>query len=117
MRHYEFRNSFATLLSDSCHDVEIETLLQPLQGETFALKSTTTNDEARLDIKAYRLWESIFSKTYFDVKIFKSLAKICPESSNEDYKYHEYIKKNKHEQRITEVEKATFCPIVFACTA
>ena len=25
-------------------------------------------------------------------------------------------KSNKYEQRITEVEKATFCPLIFACT-
>ena len=50
------------------------------------------------------------------MKIFNTLAKSCPESSNEAYKYHESIMKNKYEQRITEVEKATFCPLVFACT-
>ena len=116
MRHNELRDSFANLLSDVCHDVEIEPHLQPLQGETFALKSTTTDDDARLDIKANGLWESRFNKTYFDVKIFNPLAKICPESSSEAYKYHESIKKNKWEQRVTEVEKATFCPLVFACT-
>ena len=55
-------------------------------------------------------------QTYFDVKIFNPLAKSCPESSSEAYKYHESIKKSKYEQRITEVEKATFCPLVFACT-
>ena len=80
------------------------------------LLSTTTDDDARLDIKATRLWESRFNKTYFDVKIFNPLAKSCPESSSEAYKYHESIIKNKYEQRITEVEKATFCPLVFACT-
>ena len=86
-----------------------------MQGETFALKSTTTDDDARLDIKANGLWESRFNKTYFDVKIFNPLSKICPESSSEAYKYHESIKKNKYKQSITEVEKATFCPLVFAC--
>ena len=42
MRHYELLNSFANLLGDDCHDVEMEPLLQPLQGETFPLKSTST---------------------------------------------------------------------------
>ena len=116
MRHNELRDSFAKLLSDVCHDVGIELHLQALQGETFVLKSTTTDDDARFDNKANGLWESRFNKTYFDVKIFNPLAKSCPESSSEAYKYHESIKKNKYEQRITEVEKATFCPLVFACT-
>ena len=57
MRHNELHYSFANFLSDVCHDVEIEPYLQPLQGETFALKSTTSDDDARLDIKANGIWE------------------------------------------------------------
>ena len=91
MRHNELRDSFANLLSDVCHDVEIEPHFQPLHGETFVLKSTTTDDDERIDIKANGLWESRFNKTYFDVKIFNQLAKIFPESSSEAYKYHESI--------------------------
>ena len=98
-----------------CHDVEIGPHLQPLQGETFALKSTTTEDDARLDIKANGLRESRFNKTNFDEKNFNPLAKTCRESKGEAYKYHESIKKYKYGQRITEVEKATFCPLVFVC--
>ena len=49
--------------------------------------------------------------------MFNPLAKVCPESSSEACRYHESIKKNKYEQRITEVDKATFCPLVFACTS
>ena len=70
-----------------------------------------SDDDARSDIKANGLWESRFNKTYLDVKIFIPLAKSCPESSSEAYKYHESIKKNKYEQRLTEVEKGTFCPL------
>ena len=39
------------ILDDVCDDVEPK--LQPLEGETFDNKSTSTEDEARLDIKAY----------------------------------------------------------------
>ena len=55
IRHNKLRFSFANLLSDVCHDVAIETHHQPLQRETFALKSTKTFDDARLDINANRL--------------------------------------------------------------
>ena len=40
------------LLGDVCKHVEIEPKLQPLESETFDNKSTSTEDEARLDIKA-----------------------------------------------------------------
>ena len=94
MRDNELRDSFANLLSDVCQDVQIEHHLQPSQGESFALKSMTTDDESRLDIKAKRFWESRFNETYFDVKIVNPLAKkTCPESCSEANKYHECIKK------------------------
>ena len=63
MRHNGLCDSFENLLNDICHDVKIEPHLQPLQGETFTFKSTTTDDDdARLDIKANGLWESRFNK-------------------------------------------------------
>ena len=52
----------------------------------------------------------------FDVQIFNPQAKSCPESSSEAYKCHESVKKRTYEKRIIEVEKATFCSLVFACT-
>ena len=61
----------------TCHDVEIEPHFQPLQGETFDFKSTTT-DDARLDIKANRPLESRFNETYFDVKVFNPREKKLP---------------------------------------
>ena len=73
MRHNEIRDTFAKLLGDVCNDVEIEPKLQPLEGEIFDNKSTSTEDEARLDIKANRLF---YSKT-FDVNL-QPLANSCP---------------------------------------
>ena len=57
MKDNELPDSFANLLIDVCHDVENEPHLQPLQGETFDLKSTTTDDDARLDTMAIRPWK------------------------------------------------------------
>ena len=46
-RQNELRNSIAKLLTDVCHDVKIEIHLPPLQAKTFALKSTTTDNDSR----------------------------------------------------------------------
>ena len=116
MRHNEIRDTFANVMKDVCYDVEIEPRLQPLEGESFDHKTTTTEDEARLDIKANGLWESRFCRTFFDVKVFNPLARSCPKNINEAYNYHENQKKLKYEQRIIDVEKSTFNPLVFACT-
>ena len=102
-------------MNEVCYDVEIEPHLQSLQGESFDHRTTTTEDEARLDIKANGIWETRFTKTYFDVKIFNPLAKSCTKSIPDAYTFNESQKRLKYEQRIIEVENSSFNPLVFAC--
>ena len=64
MRHNEIRDTFAKILRDVCYDVEIEPKLQTLEGESFDHRTTCTEDEARLDIKASGLWNSRFCRTF-----------------------------------------------------
>ena len=116
MRHDEIRDTFAKIMKDVCFDVEVEPKLQRLEGESFEYKSTCTEDEARLDIRANGLWDSLFSRTFFDVKIFNPLAKSCPKEVKEALKYHETLKKLKYERRILDVENSSFNPLVFACS-
>ena len=108
--------TFANLLNEVCDDVEVEPCLQTLQGEIFANRTTTTDDDARLDIKYNGLFDSRLRRTLFDVKMLTPYAKTCPRSIPDSYKYHESIKKLKYEQWIIEVEKATFCPLIVSCT-
>ena len=77
MSHNEIRDTFANLMKGVCFDVELEPKLQPLEGESFDNRKTTTEDEARLDIKANGLWETRFNRTFFDVKILNPHAKSC----------------------------------------
>ena len=102
-------------MDDVCHDVQIEPKLQSLDGEIFSGNSTTTDDDARLDIKANSLWGSRFNRTFFDVKIFNPHAKSCPKTKKDAHKYHESIKRNKNEERIRETEHSSFSALVFAC--
>ena len=62
---------------------------QPLEGENFHNKTTTTEDDARLDIKANGLWGGRFSRTFFDVKIVNPHAKICHKTRSDAQKNHE----------------------------
>ena len=54
-RHDEVRDLFADLLSDVCHDVEIEPQLETLTGEALH-GSANLSDEARLDVCARDFW-------------------------------------------------------------
>ena len=80
------------------------------------MRTKTTDDDARADIKANGLWGSVFERTFFDVNVFNPLARSCPKTIAESYKYHEELKKLKYEQQIREVENSTFNPLVFATT-
>ena len=63
LRHNEIRNLAADLLKEVCHDVAVEPLLRPLDGEHFDQHTANTSDYARADISARGVWrrgESIF---------------------------------------------------------
>ena len=55
-------------------------MLQPLEGEFFVHKTTTIEEEARIDIEANGFWDSRFCRTFFDA-FFESTsyATIMPE--------------------------------------
>ena len=103
IRHNEIRDLTGLLLTEVCHDVKLEPVLQPLSGEILHHASAITEDEARVDIAAS-----------FDVKVFNPFAK-----SNRKFpltscfSHHEKTKKRSYEQRINEVEHGSFTPLVF----
>ena len=72
LRHNELWDTIAKFMNDVC-DVEIEPLLQPLQGEGFDNKSTARKEEARLNIKTNGLWKHRLWVCFFGLKIFYPL--------------------------------------------
>jgi len=72
-----------------------------------------TADNARLDISARGLWNSC-EKTFFNTHPIsqsysgKSLADV--------YQQHEKAKKDKYNQRVIDIEKSSFNPLVFITT-
>ena len=85
IRHNEIRETFAKFLNEKCKDVQIEPKILPVGDSAFSRQSVTTEDEARLDVKASGLWGSVFERTFFDVKIFNPHARTCPKTPKEAY--------------------------------
>ena len=52
IRHNEIRNLTANLMSEVCHNVQIEPQLHPLSGETLHYQSSIQDDDAKVDIRA-----------------------------------------------------------------
>lgn len=117
IRHNEIRDLTANLLTEVCKDVCIEPDLQPVTKEHLSEATANSQDGARLDISANGVWGGRFEKTYFDVRVFNPHA---PSNKNQVpsacYKKHEREKKRMYEQRVREVEHASFTPLVLAAT-
>ena len=115
MRHNVLRNTEAHLMKEVCRDVQIEPTLLPINAEE--LRAQTNNAPgARLDVSARGVWNEA-EKTFFDVRVThthaesnrgKTLAQI--------YREHENEKKNLYNERIIDVEKSSFTPLVFTTT-
>ena len=58
IRHNEIRDLTASLVTEVCHNVAIEPLLQPLSGELFSHRLANTQPNARQDIRAHGFWSA-----------------------------------------------------------
>ena len=116
-RHNHIRDLTATLLSEVASNVGVEPRLLPLSGEALPLRSANTDDQARLDIEAYGFWGSHHERALFDVRVFNPFARSYVTSPiGTTYRRHERAKVREYEQRVREIERASFTPLVFSAT-
>ena len=113
-RHNKIRDANAEFLREVCHDVKTEPELIPI-AQLDAIPGNTA-ERARLDISARGLWGP-FQKTMFDVRIFHANADSYKDKDiSSVYTLHENIKRRDYEQRVTQVEKSSFTPLVYSTT-
>ena len=116
IRHNEIRDITASLLTEVCHNVATEPLMQPLTGETLALRSANSEDGARLDIRARGFWNRS-QDAFFDVRVFYPNAPSNRSTNiSSAYRKHELLKKREYGQRVRDIERGVFTPIVFTTT-
>ena len=112
MRHNELRDLECSMLRTVCRDVRSEPKLIPVTGEQFN-RSTIIDDEARPDISARDVWGRM-DKAFFDVRITHPNAESMRNMPlSKIYEKHENEKKRSYNSRIINIEKASFCPLVF----
>ena len=112
----EVRDLTASLLSEVCSDVGVEPALQPLDGEPLQFATANSEDGARLDVVARDFWgrnrQHVFrcqGLNPFACSYFCSQLSRC-------YQLHEREKRRAYDERVREVERACFSPLVFAAT-
>ena len=114
MRHDRIRDLEATILSDVCKDVRVEPELLPVGNSI--VNSTNNAEKARLDVSAVGIW-SPMERTFLDVRVLHpNSPSYRGQTTTSLYEQHENEKKRSYNQRIIQVEKATFTPLVFSTT-
>ena len=115
MRHDAVRDTFADLMEEFGKDVRKEPALLPVSGEILP-EGSNIKDGARSDISALSIWSPL-CKAFFDVRVFNPLATTnWTKDLKKMYTTHENEKKKEYNQRILQIEKGTFTPLVFSCS-
>ena len=98
IRHNEICDLTASLLTDVCHEVQIEPTLQPLSGQHFDHATLNMEDGAHLDVAIDGFWGGRFEKSYVDIKVFNPHAPTnCSSAPRSIYCHHEHVKKRAYE--------------------
>ena len=112
-RHDTIRDRLTSHISKMCRDLETEPLRHSLENEVFNLHPTVISREARLDMKAGGFWTPGVT-AFFDVRVTHVTSRSNQaEHTATIFKQPENEKKWKYNQRVTDVEMATFTPLVF----
>ena len=69
IRHNEIHDLTASLLTEVCHEVQVEPTLQPISGESFDYATLNTEYEAHLDVSMNGFWGGRCEKSFVDVKV------------------------------------------------
>ena len=119
MRHNELRDLTAKLLTGVCNHVQIESDLQEITTETMTKLAANSAEGAILDIAASGFWGGRRKRMFIDVRVLNLFA---PSNNSRQmsldkcFLKHEKEKKRAYEQRVREVEHASFVPLVMSAT-
>ncbi len=113
MRHNNVRDLEAELMSEVCYNVQTEPELLPIDESHYLNRSTTeTGERSRPDVCGVGV-HGTHEKTFVDIVITHPN---CPSNINKTteqiYRTKERAKKYKYNERILQIEKASFVPIV-----
>ena len=112
MRHNRLRDLEAVVLRDICKDVKVEPELLPIGNS--ALTSTNNAERARLDVSAVGIWNPM-ERTFLDVRVVHPNCKTYKDKRIEQvYEMNENEKKASYNNRVIQVEKASFTPLIFS---
>ena len=112
MRHDRVRDLEAEIMKEVCRDVKTEPALLPLDNELDI--SGNVKEKARADVSGIGVWGT-YERTFLDIKIVHPNAPShLHKPIDKVYEYAENAKKAAYNERIIQVEKGSFTPIVMS---
>ena len=112
MRHNRIQDLEAELMREVCHDVKVEPELLPLDSEVD--RAGNVAEKARLDVSGIGVWGS-YERSFLDVRIIHPNApSYMDKPIQKVYEIHEKEKKRMYNERVIQVEKGSFTPIVMS---
>ena len=115
-RHNHVRDVVADVMRSAFHDVETEPLLLPFQEEDLSGRTANRSAEARLDIRARGFWTRQ-QEAFFDIRVTHPKANILSRSDLKKHlDSHEREKKRNYCERVNQVDRGVFTPLVFSTT-
>ena len=113
MRHNRIRDTEASIMKEVCFDVQPEPMLTPLVPGEVMTRSTNTADQARLDISGRGVW-CPSDRAFFDIRVSHPNTLSNRNLTLEQvYTKNEEEKKRSYNDRVINVERGTFTPLVF----
>ena len=113
-RHNEIRDILSDTLQSIAHDVEIEPVPLPFEGENLPGRTANRSTAARLDIRARSFWTRQ-QDAFFDVRVTNPKAHLHSASEVQHHLLsHEQQKKRQYGLRVTTIDRGSFTPLVFA---
>ena len=99
-------------MREVCSDVKVEPELLPL--DTNQMRNGNTAEKARLDVSGNGVWGPL-EKTFLDIRVMHPNAPSYIEKNiNQVYIKHEKEKKRMYNERVLQIEKGSFTPIVMS---
>ena len=116
LRHNEVRDLTANLLREVVKNVVTEPQLLPITGEVLPPSSNKDNN-ARSDIRATGFWGDYSTDAFFDIRVVHPFAPCYSRTDlRQVYRQHEQRKKLEYGQRIREIDRGSFTPLVLTTT-
>ena len=114
LRDNAIRYLEAELLSNVRKEIQIEPALIPLYSGDTLTRTANSDENTKLEVSGRNFWR-LLRKSFFDVRVTHPN---CPSHVNKPpktiLKQNETIKKTEYDERVREIENATFTPLVFS---